>query len=115
MSRILRRHQVHYLRERDPLTGQAIRSSPDGGWRAQGRAAASTSRDTAAKIRFDFAHPLAAHGIDRIERVMIDNAWANEYSLREVVATLGARQVFIRPRCPWQNGKWSGSTAPWPP
>ncbi len=47
----------------------------------------------------------AAHGIDRIERVMTDNAWAYKYSLREVVARLGARQVFIRPHCPWQNGK----------
>jgi transposase InsO family protein len=47
----------------------------------------------------------AAHGITRIERVMTDNAWAYKYSLREVVAALGARQVFIRPHCPWQNGK----------
>lgn len=47
----------------------------------------------------------AAHGIGRIERVMTDNAWAYKYSLREVIAALGARQVFIRPHCPWQNGK----------
>jgi len=47
----------------------------------------------------------AAHGIGRIERVMTDNAWAYKYSLREVCAALGARQVFIRPHCPWQNGK----------
>ena len=47
----------------------------------------------------------AAQGIERIERVMTDNAWAYKYSLREVVAQLGARQVFIRPHCPWQNGK----------
>ena len=26
-------------------------------------------------------------------------------SLREVVAELGARQKFIKPHCPWQNGK----------
>jgi transposase InsO family protein len=44
-------------------------------------------------------------GITRIERVMTDNAWAYRYSLREVCADLGARQVFIRPHCPWQNGK----------
>ena len=36
---------------------------------------------------------------------MTDNAWAYRHSLREVVARLGARQVFIKPRCPWQNGK----------
>jgi transposase InsO family protein len=47
----------------------------------------------------------AAHGIDRIERVMTDNAWAYKYSLREVISALGARQKFIRPHCPWQNGK----------
>lgn len=47
----------------------------------------------------------ADHGIDRIERVMTDNAWAYRYSLREVITALGARQKFIRPHCPWQNGK----------
>jgi transposase InsO family protein len=47
----------------------------------------------------------AAHGIDRIERVMTDNAWAYRYSLREVMTELDARQKFIKPHCPWQNGK----------
>jgi transposase InsO family protein len=47
----------------------------------------------------------AAHGIDRIERVMTDNAWAYKYSLGDVCASLGARQKFIKPHCPWQNGK----------
>ncbi len=47
----------------------------------------------------------AAHGIDRIERVMTDNAWAYKWSLRQVIDALGARQKFIRPHCPWQNGK----------
>jgi len=47
----------------------------------------------------------AAHGITRIERVMTDNAWAYKYSLRDVVTRLGARQKFIKPHCPWQNGK----------
>lgn len=47
----------------------------------------------------------ASHGVSRIERVMTDNAWAYKWSLRDVVAQLGARQVFIRPHCPWQNGK----------
>ncbi len=47
----------------------------------------------------------AAHGIDRIERVMTDNAWAYRYSLRERCVALGARQKFIKPHCPWQNGK----------
>jgi transposase InsO family protein len=47
----------------------------------------------------------AAHGITRIERVMTDNAWAYRWSLREVIGALGARQKFIKPHCPWQNGK----------
>jgi transposase InsO family protein len=46
-----------------------------------------------------------AHGITAIERVMTDNAWAYRYSIRDVCADLGARQVFIKPHCPWQNGK----------
>ena len=48
---------------------------------------------------------VAEHGIDRIERLMTDNAWAYRYSLRQTCAALGARQKFIRPHCPWQNGK----------
>jgi transposase InsO family protein len=47
----------------------------------------------------------AAHGITRIERLMTDNAYAYRYSLRELCATHGIKQVFIRPHCPWQNGK----------
>ena len=47
----------------------------------------------------------AAHGITRIERLMTDNAWAYSYSLRELCASHGIRQKFIKPHCPWQNGK----------
>jgi transposase InsO family protein len=47
----------------------------------------------------------AAHGIDRIEQLMTDNAWAYRYSLRDLCAAAGIKQVFIRPHCPWQNGK----------
>ncbi len=25
--------------------------------------------------------------------------------MHEVIASLGARKIFIRPHCPWQNGK----------
>ena len=46
-----------------------------------------------------------AYGIAVIEAVMTDNAWAYRYSIRDVCAELGARQVFIKPHCPWQNGK----------
>jgi transposase InsO family protein len=45
------------------------------------------------------------HGITQIECIMTDNAWAYRYSLRHTCAELGARQVFIKPHCPWQNGK----------
>jgi transposase InsO family protein len=47
----------------------------------------------------------AAHGITRIERLMTDNAWAYRYSLRDVCAAHAIRQKFIKPHCPWQNGK----------
>jgi transposase InsO family protein len=48
---------------------------------------------------------LARHGINRVERLMTDNAWAYRYSLREVCAEHGIAQKFIKPHCPWQNGK----------
>jgi transposase InsO family protein len=49
----------------------------------------------------------AARRIPAIERVITDNAFAYRKStaFRQAVASLGARQKFIRPHCPWQNGK----------
>jgi transposase InsO family protein len=47
----------------------------------------------------------ATFNITQIERLMTDNAYAYRWSLREVCAAHGIRQVFIRPHCPWQNGK----------
>ena len=47
----------------------------------------------------------AAHGIARIERLITDNAWAYRHSLRQVCAEHGIVQKFIKPHCPWQNGK----------
>jgi len=47
----------------------------------------------------------AAHDIATIERLMTDNAFAYRYSLRELCTAYGIKQVFIRPHCPWQNGK----------
>jgi transposase InsO family protein len=48
----------------------------------------------------------AGHGI-RIERVITDNAKNYRISrdFADAVATIGARQKFIRPHCPWTNGK----------
>src|SRR5215218_8599440 len=85
VSRILRRHQLPYLADCDPLTGQLIRSSkqtacryqrdrpgelvhmdvkkigkiPDGGgWRAHGRQMGSTGAKKRARIGYDYVHSL---------------------------------------------------------
>ena len=49
----------------------------------------------------------AAKGIPRIERLMTDNAFAYRHSsdLKAICAALGTTQKFIKPHCPWQNGK----------
>jgi len=47
----------------------------------------------------------AACGITKVQRLMTDNAWAYRYSLRELCARRGITQKFIKPHCPWQNGK----------
>ena len=85
VSRILRRHQLPYLADCDPLTGQLIRSSkqtacryerdrpgelvhmdvkkigkiPDGGgWRAHGRPATTAEKTRQPKIGYDYVHSL---------------------------------------------------------
>ena len=47
------------------------------------------------------------HGIERIERVMTDNHWSYKRSndFADAIADLNAIHKFIRPHCPWQNGK----------
>ncbi len=59
----------------------------------------------------------ADHGIDRIERVMTDNAWAYRWSLREVITALGARQKSIKEwayRRPFtSNDERTAALAPW--
>lgn len=49
----------------------------------------------------------AAHGIRRIERLMTDNAFSYRHGrrLRDLLAADNTRHLFIRPHCPWQNGK----------
>jgi len=49
----------------------------------------------------------ADHGISRIERVMTDNHYSYKLSnaVAAVIAQLDATHLFIRPHCPWQNGK----------
>lgn len=48
----------------------------------------------------------ANHGISRIERVVTDNhlSYRRSQAVAAVIAALGARK-FIKPHCPWQNGK----------
>jgi transposase InsO family protein len=48
-----------------------------------------------------------ACGIPRIERILTDNALAYRRSqaFHQAVADLGAVQRFIKPHCPWTNGK----------
>jgi transposase InsO family protein len=106
-----------------------------GGWRAHGRSEQVRGRgigydyvhsmvDDHSRLAYSEVHPdekattcanflaragayFADHGVTRIERVMTDNAFAYRRSLafRQAVADLGARQKFIKPHCPWQNGK----------
>ncbi len=47
-----------------------------------------------------------SHGI-RIERVISDNAFCyrNSRAFKTTAADLGIVQKFIRPHCPWTNGK----------
>jgi transposase InsO family protein len=49
----------------------------------------------------------ADHGIDRVERLITDNAWSyrNGTQLRRLLAEQDIKHKFIRPHCPWQNGK----------
>jgi transposase InsO family protein len=49
----------------------------------------------------------AEHGIPRIERVITDNHFSYRRSTRvaKVIEELDATHKFIRPHCPWQNGK----------
>jgi transposase InsO family protein len=168
VSAILRRHQVPYLRECDPLTGEVIRASkttavryehdhpgslvhmdvkkvgriPDGGgWRGRGELVSNhrSRPDKRTRVGFDYVHSVvddysrlayseiladekgatcagfllraadyfAGRGITRIERVMTDNhlSYRRSGDMAAAIATLAARHVFIRPHCPWQNGK----------
>jgi len=166
VSRILRRHQMPYLRHLDPITGEVIKASkatavryerdrpgelahmdvkkigriPDGGgWRAHGRGSAQVTRGRGERVGYDYVHVLvddhtrltyaealpdekgptcagfllraaayfASHGITSIGEVLTDNAFAYRHShhMKAAIAALGAKHRFIKPHCPWQNGK----------
>jgi transposase InsO family protein len=53
------------------------------------------------------AEYFAGHGITQIERVITDNhlSYRKSHDVRVAIASLGARHKFIKPHCPWQNGK----------
>jgi transposase InsO family protein len=53
------------------------------------------------------AAAFAAAGITRIDRVLTDNArnYRGCHAFAAAVTELGAVQKFIRPHCPWTNGK----------
>jgi transposase InsO family protein len=110
---------------------------PDGGgWRAHGRGPKPVIRraqgydyvhsavDDHSRLAYSEIHPdergltcarfleraaafFSAHGIDRIEALMSDNAFSYRLSadFKGVLAALGARHILIRPHCPWTNGK----------
>jgi transposase InsO family protein len=62
---------------------------------------------TAAGVLLRAAAFFAENGIPRIERVISDNAFAYRKSaeFKDAVAQIGAVQRFIKPHCPWTNGK----------
>jgi transposase InsO family protein len=62
---------------------------------------------TCAAFLLRAADYFATFGIARIERVMTDNhlSYKRSNDVAAAMAHLGAKHVFIRPHCPWQNGK----------
>jgi hypothetical protein len=67
-----------------------------------------------APVSYSEPPKLRQHGIDHIERVMTDNAWAyrRRNACRQALDDLGARSVFTRSYRPNTNGKADVSTAP---
>ncbi len=61
---------------------------------------------TAAGFLLRAAGYFAEHGI-HVREVLTDNAFAYRHSVafQDAVGVLGAKQRFIKPHCPWQNGK----------
>ncbi len=70
---------------------------------------------TCAAFMLRAADYFTAHGITRIKQTMTDEAWAYRWSLREVVAGLGARQLFIKPTAPDRTGRRKATTGPCKP
>lgn len=62
---------------------------------------------TCAEFLVRAANYFAHFGITRIERVMTDNhlSYSRSNDVAAAMRVLDAKHVFIRPHCPWQNGK----------
>jgi transposase len=62
---------------------------------------------TCAAFMLRAAEYFTAHGITGIERVLTDNhlSYRRCTDVRDAIAALGAKHKFIKPHCPWQNGK----------
>lgn len=62
---------------------------------------------TCAAFLLRAATAFADAGITQIERVITDNHMSYKLSIdmRHAIAAVGARHLFIKPHCPWQNGK----------
>jgi transposase InsO family protein len=160
-GRILRRHQMPWLSECDPITGEPIRARrmsgrryehpnpgdlvhvdvkkvgriPDGGgWRVHGRREEVRGRG----IGYDYVHAavddhsrlayaetlpdekgtttagflaraaawFADHGVT-VTAILTDNAfnYRRSAAVADVLARLNIKHRFIRPHCPWTNGK----------
>lgn len=106
-----------------------------GGWRAHGRSEKSRSRgigydyvhsliDDHSRLGYSEILPdekgatcagfltraaayFATHGISRIQEVMTDNhlSYKKSVAVRDAIDALDAKHLFIKPHCPWQNGK----------
>ena len=63
--------------------------------------------ETCAGVLTRAAEFFATCGIGKIDRVISDNAFAYRRStaFKDAVAEIGAVQKFIKPHCPWTNGK----------
>jgi transposase InsO family protein len=62
---------------------------------------------TCAAFLLRAADYFAAHGIAAIETLMTDNAMSYRLAeaMKAAVTDLGVKHIFIKPHCPWQNGK----------
>lgn len=61
---------------------------------------------TCAAFLLRAAADLAARGV-HIEEVITDNhmSYKRSHDFRDAITAIGARHLFIKPHCPWQNGK----------